>query len=460
MLPVSRVVVSIACLVALEPSARAEQMPWRVGNALELPQWLTLDAESRIRFAHLTSQYRTSAGGSSSALSMRSRVSASVSANAFRAGLELLDSRVYSSSETPLNTTHGNPVDILQAYLGVQTSSFIRFGDELKLRAGRLTMDLGSRRLVARNRYRNTINSFTGVDIEWKNPKRHIARFFALVPVRRRPEDPSSLRRNQIKLDKENLDAFLAGVLYSVPSLIEENTLLEVFLVSLTETDGKQQSRNRRIFTPGFRFMRKPAPNRIDGELEGMLQVGTTRTTGANSDTDDLDHLAYFAHAEVGYTFSAPWQPRLAFQYDFASGDRNPNDGKSNRFDTLFGARRFDFGPTGIYGAFARTNINTPGLRVRLAPTSAIDGFVAHRLFWLAAKRDTWTTSGLQDPTGESGRFIGQQIEGRARFQIVPGNVRLETGAAYFIPGSFAKNAATSPTETALLFYTQLVLTI
>lgn len=460
MFAVSRILAFIACLVTLESATVAEKTPWRVGSALELPTWLTLEAESRIRIAHLTDQFRSGSDGNPTALSFRTRLSARISTNAFRAGLELLDSRVYANSDTPLNTTHGNPVDVLQAYMGVQTNNFISYGDELNLRAGRLTMDVGSRRLVARNRYRNTINSFTGVDVEWTSPKKHTARFFAVVPVRRRPDDPAAIESNQFKFDKENINAFLAGLFYSVPDFLEEGFDVEAFLVSLTETDGDQPSRNRRIYTPGFRLMKKPKAGHVDGQLEAMLQVGTSRASALDNDTDDLDHLAYFAHAEVGYTFSAPWQPRLAFQYDFASGDRNPNDGKSNRFDTLFGARRFDFGPTGIYGAFARTNINTPGLRVRLAPTSAIDGFVAHRLFWLAAKRDTWTTSGLQDPTGESGRFIGQQIEGRARFQIVPGNVRLETGAAYFIPGSFAKNAATSPTETALLFYTQLVLTI
>ena len=64
------------------------------------------------------------------------------------------------------------------------------------------------------------------------------------------------------------------------------------------------------------------------------------------------------------------WSPRLIFQYDYASGDDDPNDADNNRFDTLYGARRFDFGPTGIYGPFARANLSTPGMRIKLKPAA------------------------------------------------------------------------------------------
>lgn len=59
--------------------------------------------------------------------------------------------------------------------------------------------------------------------------------------------------------------------------------------------------------------------------------------------------MAYFEGLEVGYTFVEVWSPRFASQLDYARGDSSPNDGENNRFDTLYGARAFDFGATGIY---------------------------------------------------------------------------------------------------------------
>ena len=46
--------------------------------------------------------------------------------------------------------------------------------------------------------------------------------------------------------------------------------------------------------------------------------------------------------------------------------------GENNRFDTLYGARRFDFGPTSIYGPFIRSNLNSPALRLFFKPEKTI----------------------------------------------------------------------------------------
>jgi hypothetical protein len=143
----------------------------------------------------------------------------------------------------------------------------------------------------------------------------------------------------------------------------------------------------------------------------------------------------------LGYTFDASWKPRLAFQYDLSSGDTDSTDGHHNRYDTLFGALRFGHGPTGIFGAFARGNIHSSGVRLFLKPSKATKLMFAHRLCWLASKTDAWTTSGLRDVTGTSGRFIGNQIEGRLRWEPYPSNLRIETGAAHLFAGEFIRNA-------------------
>lgn len=130
-----------------------------------------------------------------------------------------------------------------------------------------------------------------------------------------------------------------------------------------------------------MRFYIKPARAEFDFQVETIGQFGTARASTAAKDSRNLNHTAWYQHADVVYTIAMPWSPRLAFVYDYASGDQNPNDNKNQRFDTLFGARRFEFGPTGIYGAFSRANINTPGFRINVSPRSDVQASLSHRVF-------------------------------------------------------------------------------
>ena len=149
----------------------------------------------------------------------------------------------------------------------------------------------------------------------------------------------------------------------------------------------------------------------------------------------------------------------MALQYDYASGDENPADGTNERFDTLFGARRFEWGPTGIYGPFARSNLHTPGVRVQLKPHARVTTFVAYRGYWLASDQDAWTTAGLRDPTGQANDFLGSQVEIRVRFDVLPGNVRWESGYAHLFGGDFIDEAPGSNRQGDSDYaYSQLVL--
>lgn len=56
-------------------------------------------------------------------------------------------------------------------------------------------------------------------------------------------------------------------------------------------------------------------------------------------------------------------------------------------------------------------------------------------------------TSGLQDPTGQSGNYIGQIVELRARWSVTE-NVALQAGYAYFRFGGFATHAPGHPNAT------------
>jgi hypothetical protein len=164
-------------------------------------------------------------------------------------------------------------------------------------------------------------------------------------------------------------------------------------------------------------------------------------------------------HLHLGYTFDLPWEPRLMLQYDYASGGRNGSGTTSHSFDTLYGARRFDFGPTGIFGPFARNNINAPGTRLLLIPHRELTAFLAYRAWWMADSKALWQPAGLIDPTGQAGDFMGHTIELSTRWDPRD-NLSLEAGWNTLIKGSFARNAPDAPAnhDNVNYFYVQTML--
>jgi hypothetical protein len=69
---------------------------------------------------------------------------------------------------------------------------------------------------------------------------------------------------------------------------------------------------------------------------------------------------------------------------------------------------------------------------------------IAYRRLYLAAARDQWIPTKVKDPSGAAGRNIGQQLELRVRYEVLPGNMSIETGGAYLFAGDFLDDAPNS----------------
>jgi alginate export protein len=419
-----------------------------------LPDWLSLAVQHRIRYETLNSQFRSGTTGSDQALSLRTLAQATVRLHPnFKIQLELQDSRAeLADSGTAMTPGIVNAAELLEANLQWLAKGLFQEDSRSLLRGGRLTIDIGKRRLVSRNRFRNTINAFTGVDWIWKAKSGNTVRTFFTLPVNRQPFIPAELLENDASFDEETLDRIFWGVFFSTPSL-PWGDKGEFYLFGLHEDDRPDfLTRNRQLYTPGFRLYRPAQKGRLDYEWESIFQFGRSRATFAATDTRDLDHFAHFHHAEVGYSFTAPWSPRLILAYDYASGDADPNDGTHGRFDPLFGATVFDFSPTGIHRPFIRSNVTGPGLIFSIHPHKRVSTYIHYRAFWLASKKDIWAgNSVLQDTTGGSGSFLGQQWFVRAKWQVLA-NVQLEGGVAYRIDGDFQGTAPNSPREGNTLY--------
>ncbi len=441
------------------PSAPGDE-PWRLDEAVGVPGWLRIGLSHRARVEILRRDFRASGSGRGTGLFLRTLLPVELRFAPLTVGAELQDARAYASGGTALDTTSVNPVELLQAYGALRHDGLFLPGDAASAKVGRLTMDVGSRRLVARNDFRNTINNFTGYDVSWRAPDQHTLRTFAVMPVRRLPSEPAALGENEIVFDREDTDAVLLGTHFTSGPL-GWGVKLEIYTLGLHERDGDEvPSRNRQLVTPGARAFRVSTPGDLDFEVEAIAQLGTSRATPSPDDKVDLAHRAFATHAVVGYRFAVPSTPRIGLGYDYVSGDADPADDQNGRFDTLFGARRFEYGPTGLYGAIARSNFHGPDLRLEVVPHRVFDAMMAYRPFWLAAERDAWVPAGLRDTTGAAGSFVAHQLEARARVYILGKNLSLDVGGAQLVPGELMKSAPGARGRATTYGYVQVLATL
>lgn len=398
-----------------------------------------LEAEGsvRVRVEGIDGQFRPGTTDTG-ALMLRTQLRAEYDAGPVRIGGEIQDARAYFQREpSSIGTNEVNALEPTQAYL------IAEIGKHAELQLGRMTMDWGSRRFVSRQNFRNSTNAYTGARFDWRPAKGDSVTLFWVMPQDRLPNDREGIVNDAVELDRERLDQQFFGARIVKANVIG-SLAVETFVYRLYERDGADfATRNRRLWTTGFRLLQAPAKGKLDFEVEAAWQGGSTRASAAASDRTDLDVDAGFVHANLGYTFDAPWSPRLSIAYDFASGDGR---GRSyNRFDTLFGARVFEFGPSSLYGPIGRANLSAPEIRLEAKPDKRWDGYVAVRPLWLDSATDTFSSTGLRDAAGNSGRYAGTQFDTRVRYWLKPNSVRLSAGVAMLAKGRFLEEAPKAP---------------
>ena len=389
----------------------------------------------RTRYETLDPQFRAGFSNSDQAAALQTTLAFNWRRDAWLVGGEIMDSRTYGNDLGSFsNGTTTNALEPLQAYVAWRH-------DASTFRLGRVAQDLGKRRFVARNRYRNTINTFTGIDWSWTGTEGRAARAFYWVPMRILPSDQASVLDNEYELDKGLRGSSFTGFFYQFPTFANQHRL-ESYVFDAESQSRSDPTMAYDLVTLGARAYRAPQASQWNYEVEAVLQDGESGGTVGGVARSDLDHGASFLHFEIGYQFDAPGSPNLMFQYDRATGDEDPTDAKIDRFNTLFGARRFDFGPTGIYGIAARSNIDSPGLRLTFRPGPKWQAMLAYRSLRLEAPRDGWVGAGWRDTSGAAGDSIGTHLEGSFTWTAIPDRLSFETGFAHLWAGRFAEQTA------------------
>jgi hypothetical protein len=139
-------------------------------TALQLPDWIDLGLENRTRFESYDHPWRASQvmgdGRTDPQIALRSRLRFGLGGNGpFRLLFEGQDARAYLNKDPGdfRDNTTVNEFDVLQPFGSFTANNVFGSGWRTDVHVGRMTMDFGHRRLIARNDFRNTSNAFDGL---------------------------------------------------------------------------------------------------------------------------------------------------------------------------------------------------------------------------------------------------------------------------------------------------------
>jgi hypothetical protein len=332
-------------------------------------------------------------------------------------------------------------IDLQQAY--VTLGNHKEFPVSMKL--GRQELSYGDERLVGAYGWNNITRVFDAAKLRWQNAWFGADFFTGRVVV---PEDG--------RFNVDNDYDWFSGM-YATITKIPKHSLDVYFLarnasqsaIAAEPSPQFPQPSARDIYTIGFRL--KSQPNELgpwDYLIESAYQFGDFQDRRLGVNSARLDHEAFMAVLQGGFTFTETWaKPRLGLEYDFGSGDSNPKDGKHETFENLFPTNHKFYG----YMDFVSLQ-NVHDLRgiFQLKPHPRVSVALEGHGFWLADTHDSfYNVAGAPrggiaaTPAGNGyginpnySNFLGTELDVIAGYALTR-FAQLEVGYGHFFTGDY-----------------------
>ncbi|SOD40707.1 alginate export family protein [Nitrosovibrio sp. Nv4] len=394
--------------------------------------WLDIGFQHRTRYEFRSNDIRRTDLTLDQPFLLRSRAYAGIREilDPFRGAVEFQDSRRYNGN-FPHDDRDFNDYELIQAYGELYFKGALGEDDRkqqrpLRFRVGRMAYEALDRRLIGRNEWRNTTNTFEGFRInlgqevnDWE------VDLWAYQPVRRLLSDFDERIENQ----------WFYGAIGHWRKWSDFITLQPHYM-ALTQDGSKTGQIDRHIHSPALRGYGKIGDTGLDYDFNLIYQFGRNGTQ---------DHDAHAYTTEVGYTARHSWKPRISAFYGYATGDRDPDDNVNNRFERFFGFSR----PWSADDYIIFENIKAPKVKLEFQPAKDLRIDAGYNLFWLASDRDRFNNlfggnganggNANRDPTGNSGDFIGHAFDIRARYKLGK-HIDTTVGYSHFTTGEFTRN--------------------
>lgn len=401
-----------------DPPSYVKQLDQTGIKDFENIDWIDAGLNVRARFEHRNNDFRRSNSKTDNPILWRTQAYLGIKniIDPLRFAIELQDSRI-NNSKFLAHVRDINNLDIFQAYAELYFDKPIILDRPISLRAGRMAFEVIDRKLISRDTWGNTGTNFDGFRAtfgaqqnDWQIDS------FALQPV----------VKEMTANDQRNQDIWIYGAILNLRKWSDIITL-QPFYLQLSQKESANVSKNK-VNSPGLRFYGLFGNSGFDYDAIGVYQFGQK---------GNQDQRAYGYSTELGYSFSNKYKPRFAINYAYASGDKNPYDNKNQRFERFYGFNR----PWSNNNHIEWENLKTFKNRLTLKPNQKLRVEGSYSYYWLASKTDLWNRANLQDRSGNSGDFIGKDLDFRILHETTK-NLSVIVGYAHFIPGSFTKNVS------------------
>ncbi|MDZ4402602.1 alginate export family protein [Prosthecobacter sp.] len=333
--------------------------------------------------------------------------------------------------------------DILKAYVQLGNPK-----KGLSATIGRQFLNYGDQRLVGPLEWLNQARTFDAVKFRYTTQK-YALDFFVSSPVAF-----SDYMWNQSGFldNDESLNTYFSGLYFST-GFIPINTTTD-FYVFHKRDDGDATFGPRRGKTDFLTFgtLWKGDPKKLGGfDYETEMAFQTGEVSGRNLS-------AYAGHWGVGYNWlKNSWKPRLGIQYNYGSGDGDPNDGDIGTFQNLYPTNHMFYG---YMDTTAWMNMHNPQINLSFTPTAKLKVMLDYHLYWMANTADAWyrvngatRVRPVNGASTSASSFRGQEIDLTAIYKL-NSHVALQTGYSVFLPGDYLSD--TGPHSTAHFGYFQV----
>ncbi len=318
-----------------------------------------------------------------------------------------------------------NRADLLQFYLDVNLLDWDD-GSSLHLKYGRQYLQYGSQHLISPLAWANTFRNFEGYRLYYTSEDWNIDGF-AVQPV----NAAAGNLFHPTSRDTTDHSRWFGGV-YATYKKAPGGTF-DMYWLWLKENEDKLDFIDGNRHTVGVRYAgKKPYLDEDDAAyLTFLWDFETAMQVGEEDLATGLDQEINAEMASLISGFQAnqvPWTPILQGILYYGSGDRDPGDGNSQTFDTLFPLGHAYWGQI---DNFSGKNLIDYGVHLTVQPTEKLNVLTGVHWFDKAAREDAiYNIAGV--PFGgfvASDSYLGNELDLVATYQM---SENLQVQAGYF----------------------------